>query len=276
MIAYAHDMIASEMVNFMNGFVSVTFFLTVVSMTCIMVLVLTDRLEINIRMGAPTQYLIMNPESADSDADSSDSSDMEDSEYVSEDSDSDSEDSEGGFHTVHEYYTDALSNKITSMRDMKYVANVCESILEDPIQKLNLSLEDILTLRKLRSYAEVKMKKYLRKTKKTMFAPLFWKIYTGDIPTTTPKGKPEFHDILETLHSIEERANPDLTEEEAATLQTMQSVAVEQMKTMESKPLLDVPESHTVPTFPIATPSPVIREAAEEALSQHAEDGENA
>lgn len=250
-ILRATDSMAYEMVHFMNGFLSVTFFLTVVMFTCIMVLVLTDRLEITIHLGdTKTRYMVIPEENVAEEDTQSESSASE----ASEESESRvSEVSEGYFIPDH----DALVNKLTSMTEMKFIANLCDSVLKDPLQKLNLSLEDILTLRKSRAYAETKMLKYLRKTKDTAYASLFDDVYTGEIPTNKPTRKHEFQTILETVVAIAEKA---------VCAETQERPVVE-TETKETQ----IP---TIPTFPITPPSPKISDTMKGILGEHAEDEE--
>lgn len=59
-----------------------------------------------------------------------------------------------------------------------------------------------MTLRKIHTYADVKMKKYMRKTNDTEYSKFFHMFYNGEISVRIPKEKPEFQKILDTVETI--------------------------------------------------------------------------
>ena len=56
-------------------------------------------------------------------------------------------------------------NRILAVYNMKYLANTCKMILDNPEEKLNLSLEQIQNVRADFKYANTKIAKYINKSK---------------------------------------------------------------------------------------------------------------
>jgi hypothetical protein len=56
-------------------------------------------------------------------------------------------------------------NRILAVYNMKFLANTCKKILDNPEEKLNLSLEQIQKVRADFKYANTKIAKYINKSK---------------------------------------------------------------------------------------------------------------